>query len=87
MAQIILIVFLSVYMQVDPLAKPFPKLHLYQTLTALMKEEEKVLISIKDSEKEVIILKLFFKKLGFFFHQDLYKFRFISSSVSEIAEN
>ncbi|XP_053487265.1 dynein regulatory complex subunit 7 isoform X3 [Ictalurus furcatus] len=39
--------------QVDPLAKPFPKLHLYQTLTALMKEEEKVLISIKDSEKEV----------------------------------
>ncbi|XP_060783023.1 dynein regulatory complex subunit 7 isoform X2 [Neoarius graeffei] len=39
--------------QVDPLAKPSPKSHLYQTLMVLMKEEEKVLISIKDSENEV----------------------------------
>ncbi|MCJ8734378.1 hypothetical protein PDJAM_G00234650 [Pangasius djambal] len=39
--------------QVDPLGEPLPKLCLYQTLMALMKEEEKVLISIKDSENEV----------------------------------
>ncbi|XP_026802213.3 dynein regulatory complex subunit 7, partial [Pangasianodon hypophthalmus] len=39
--------------QVDPLGEPLSKLYLYQTLMALMKEEEKVLINIKDSENEV----------------------------------
>ncbi|KAK3536052.1 hypothetical protein QTP70_026012 [Hemibagrus guttatus] len=39
--------------QVDPHAKPFPKHYLYQTLMALMEEEEEVLIRIKNSVKEV----------------------------------
>ncbi|XP_053534210.1 dynein regulatory complex subunit 7 [Ictalurus punctatus] len=39
--------------KVDPLAEPFTNMDLYQTLMALMKEEKKFLISIKDSEDEV----------------------------------
>ncbi|XP_060741330.1 dynein regulatory complex subunit 7 [Tachysurus vachellii] len=39
--------------QVDPHAKPFPKHYMYQTLMALMEEEENILFSIKNSEKEV----------------------------------
>ncbi|KAL7885365.1 hypothetical protein AOLI_G00056600 [Acnodon oligacanthus] len=39
--------------QVDPFKKPCKNLFLYKTLMALMKEEENVLMRIKDSEKEV----------------------------------
>ncbi|KAI4893378.1 hypothetical protein NFI96_022502 [Prochilodus magdalenae] len=39
--------------QVDPFEKPCKNLFLYETLMALMKEEENVLMRIKDSEKEV----------------------------------
>lgn len=66
MALIIFVFFFSVYLQVDPLAEPFTNMDLYQTLMALMKEEKKFLISIKDSEDEVIIFNIFFKKLFFF---------------------
>ncbi|XP_072519343.1 dynein regulatory complex subunit 7 isoform X2 [Salminus brasiliensis] len=39
--------------QVDPLKKPSKNLFLYETLMALMAEEENVVIRIRDSEKEV----------------------------------
>ena len=44
---------LWLYLQVDPFKKPCKNLFLYETLMALMKEEENVLMRIKDSEKEV----------------------------------
>ncbi|KAM9470536.1 dynein regulatory complex subunit 7 [Clarias gariepinus] len=39
--------------QVDPFAKPFPKLYLYETLMEMIQKEEKALMSIKESKKEV----------------------------------
>lgn len=39
--------------QVDPFAKPYKNLELYQMLVGLMRDEEDVLLRIKDSEKEV----------------------------------
>ncbi|XP_056137908.1 dynein regulatory complex subunit 7 [Lampris incognitus] len=39
--------------QADPMAKPCKNLDLYKMLVALMKEEEKVVLRIKDSDREV----------------------------------
>ncbi|XP_055049255.2 dynein regulatory complex subunit 7 [Misgurnus anguillicaudatus] len=42
--------------QVDPFAKPYKNLELYQMLVDLMRVEENVLLKIKDSEKEVKVI-------------------------------
>lgn len=41
------------HVQVDRSAKPYKNLQLYEMLVELMKDEENVVLQIRDSEKEV----------------------------------
>lgn len=49
-----LIVCFILHIQVDPLAKPYKNLQLYEILLELMRDEENVEFQIRNSEKEVL---------------------------------